>query len=170
VSRAEALPKTMRPRRARSSVPSCRSTSSPKARATSRTSDGLTSYRPCATLSALTSAHPFSRSISATRLFPDAMFPVTAMVSMFPSSLRVDPRLADADFRNQGDGQRHRLFHLALDQRGCLRNGGFVDLEHEFVVDLQQHRAGECAVPQFVMQADHGDLDQVRGAALDGRV
>src|SRR5690606_1575945 len=59
---------------------------------------------------------------------------------------------------------------FALHQRGGFVDSGFVHLEHQFVVHLQQHGAGGLAVLQLFVQADHGDLDEVGGAALDGRV
>jgi hypothetical protein len=54
-----------------------------------------------------------------------------------------------------------------------LLDDGFLaggDLEHELVVDLENHPCFETAGPELIPDPEHGDLDHVGGGALDGHV
>src|SRR5690606_40106476 len=44
------------------------------------------------------------------------------------------------------------------------------DLDHEFVVDLQEHAGSEPTVEEIRVDPEQCDLHDVGGAALDGRV
>src|SRR2546423_1241773 len=54
--------------------------------------------------------------------------------------------------------------HQLLDRRRLARR----DLQHQFVVDLQQHPRGELLPLQRLAHPDHRHLDDVRRRALDG--
>ena len=47
---------------------------------------------------------------------------------------------------------------------------GGEDVEEEFVVDLEGHAGAEMARGDLSVDADHGELDEVGGGALQGRV
>jgi hypothetical protein len=47
---------------------------------------------------------------------------------------------------------------------------GGEDVEEELVVDLEGHAGAEDAARDLGVDADHGELDEVGGGALQGRV
>ena len=59
---------------------------------------------------------------------------------------------------------------FALDQLAQVLHLVRRRFEDEFVVDLEQHRALESAAHELVVDADHRQLDEVRGGALQRRV
>src|SRR5215208_5955727 len=94
------------------------------------------------------------------------------------AALRFQPVCPRAGLHEEGHRQLHRVLHLAFHERGDLVQLRLRHLEHQLVVHLEEHlglppAGGLRAVasgPQRPVDADHGDLDQVRGRALDGGV
>ncbi len=88
--------------------------------------------------------------------------------------MHLGPVVADAGLDHQGHIETHRriggIFHHHchhLDRFGDLPFGRF---EHQLVMDLEQHPGGKPRILQGARHADHGALDDIGGAALDGRV
>src|SRR5205823_494213 len=53
--------------------------------------------------------------------------------------VRLQPVLADTDLDHDGNIQRQGVLHLVFDQRGDLLLLRLAQVEHEFVVDLEDH-------------------------------
>ena len=62
------------------------------------------------------------------------------------------------------------MFHLLLDEGLQFVGLGGEDVEEEFVVNLEGHAGAELARGDLGVDADHGQLDEVSGGALQGRV
>src|SRR5690606_6874245 len=80
------------------------------------------------------------------------------------------PVRARADRDAERDAELDGGSHLAADQflhPGPLARG---DLQDDLVVDLEEHAGGQAGLAQGAVQVQHGDLDDVGGGALDGRV
>src|SRR5256885_1490783 len=82
-------------------------------------------------------------------------------------TLRINPIAYHTDTYDERHSQTRGPFHMAFYQvRGApllpLRH-----LEHELVVHLQQHPSREILFAQGPLDADHGDLDQVRRRSLE---
>ena len=65
---------------------------------------------------------------------------------------------------------RESSLHFLLEQVHCGFLLGFGRLEDELVVHLQNQAAFQPLTQQAVAHAHHGDLDDIRRRALDGRV
>ena len=70
----------------------------------------------------------------------------------------------------EGDGEGDDALHRLLDEGADGLDLGVGDIEEEFVVDLEGHAGLEAALAQFAIDADHGELDDVGGGALDGHI
>jgi hypothetical protein len=75
--------------------------------------------------------------------------------------MRFQPRLTDAGFDFDGHFQFNRVFHSLLNEREDFFLFGFVEIEHQFVVNLQQHARAEFSPRESGVDADHRDLDHV---------
>jgi len=84
--------------------------------------------------------------------------------------LDVAPVGAEGYFGEDGDGEGGDVFHLLLDEGVEFVGLGGEDVEEEFVVDLEGHAGAELARGDLRVDADHGQLDEVGGGALQGRV
>ena len=58
-------------------------------------------------------------------------------------SMRLEPILADAHLHRNGHVQRNGGLHPLFDQRQDLLLLGLVEVEHQFVVDLEQHAGAQ---------------------------
>ena len=78
------------------------------------------------------------------------------------------PPSSDSDV--QGDrelcGPAHLLLEEVLDRLGLSGR----NLDEELVVDLQKNAACQCLLAQRTVDVNHGLLDDIGGAALDGGV
>ena len=76
----------------------------------------------------------------------------------------------DADVGDDWDAELGGVLHLVPDEvlHGLALPGD--DVEEEFVVDLEGHAGVEAAVADGFVDAQHGDLDEVGGGALQGGV
>src|SRR5207245_11285230 len=84
--------------------------------------------------------------------------------------LRIDPIHSHTDTYDQMDAQDGGSLHMAFYQlRGDLRLPTR-DLNHKFVMHLQDHAGPEPLLLQGAGNADHRDLDQVRSRTLEGGV
>ncbi len=85
-------------------------------------------------------------------------------------SFQVAPVGAEAQVGNQGHIELDHAFHLGADQ--LIDFFGLVagNVEEQFVVHLENHARLEIALPDFAVERDHGQLDEVGGGALEGRV
>ncbi len=84
--------------------------------------------------------------------------------------LDVAPVLAEAYFGDDGDGEGGGGLHLGFDKLLHLFGFSGDDVEEEFVVDLEGHEGTEFTAGDFGVDAEHGDLDEVGGSALQRRV
>jgi hypothetical protein len=84
--------------------------------------------------------------------------------------LDVAPVGAEGEFGEDGDGEGGDVFHLLLDEGVEFFGLGGEDVEEELVVDLEGHAGAEDAARDLGVDADHGELDEVGGGALQGRV
>src|SRR4051812_30908798 len=75
--------------------------------------------------------------------------------------MRFEPSLAGADFDDDGDSEGDGGLHLFLDDWPDLRFLGFVNVEDQFVVDLEEHAGLELSVSELAVDVDHGELDHV---------
>src|SRR5579863_983042 len=62
------------------------------------------------------------------------------------------------------------IFHVLADERAHDVNFFFGNFEDQFVVDLQGHARFEFALAERDVNANHGDLDEIGGGALQGGV
>ena len=69
----------------------------------------------------------------------------------------------DRDGVGEGEGGLHGVDDLG-DQ--CV-GFGFVEVEDEFVVDLEDHLCPGTGLAEELVDFDHGELDHVGGGALD---
>ena len=84
--------------------------------------------------------------------------------------MRFKPIFAKSDARDERNFEFHGAFHFRFDhlrERFDLLAGAFKD---EFVVDLEHHAEREVLVVDAFLDADHGNFDEVGGAALHGSV
>src|ERR1019366_8352786 len=86
--------------------------------------------------------------------------------SNFLRLLDVAPVGAQAHFGDYGDAEFGDVFHFVLDQRAEFFGLGGEDVEEEFVVDLQRHARTQVAFGDGCVDAEHGELDEVGGGAL----
>src|SRR5271165_7093231 len=84
--------------------------------------------------------------------------------------LQIPPIRSHAEIHLQRDLELEDVFHLLYDQRLHYIEFGFGDFEHQLVVHLQQHARFEVALAQFLIDANHGQLNEVGGGALQQRV
>src|SRR5690606_12552813 len=84
--------------------------------------------------------------------------------------LALVPRLAKAALDTERDLERERVFHPIRDEGAGLVRPVGRHLEEELVVDLEQHAGAVASLAERPVDLDHGDLDDVRRTALDGRV
>ena len=61
----------------------------------------------------------------------------------------VEPGGAGADVDLERDGERHRVLHRVLDERGDLGDLALRAVEDEFVVDLQHEARAKAALAQL---------------------
>src|SRR6266481_864823 len=84
-----------------------------------------------------------------------------------PLALRqVSPVGADSDFYHQRHGEGVSFFHELAHQGAHDVKFGFGDFEDQFVVHLEGHAGPQVALAESGVDTDHGELDQVRGGAL----
>ena len=86
------------------------------------------------------------------------------------SLMRFEPVFAESDAGDERNFEFHGAFHFRFDhlrERFHLFTRAF---ENEFVVDLQHHAEREVFVVDALLDADHGNFDEVGGAALHWRV
>ena len=84
--------------------------------------------------------------------------------------MRFEPVFAESDARDERNFEFHGAFHFGFDhlrERFDLIAGAF---EHEFVMHLEHHAEREVLVVDALLDADHGDLDEVGGTALHGGI
>src|SRR5579872_3647761 len=62
------------------------------------------------------------------------------------------------------------ILHVLTNQRPHHVQLSFGDFEYKLVVDLQSHAGFEFALPQGGVNANHGDLYEIGGSALQRRV
>src|SRR5918996_4432472 len=75
-----------------------------------------------------------------------------------------------ADVGAQRNGEVVGRLHLFLDDLGGLLDAVLRDLEHQLVVDGQEHPALEARLTQRLVHAKHAELEHVGRAPLDRRV
>src|ERR1017187_7488723 len=85
-------------------------------------------------------------------------------------SFDVPPGGAEAYFGDDGDAEFGDVFHLVLDESAKFFGFGGDYVEEEFVVNLQGHERAQFARGDFGVDAEHGELDEVGGSALQRRV
>jgi len=85
-------------------------------------------------------------------------------------SFDVSPVGAEGYFGEDGDAELGDVFHLVLDEDAEFVGFGGEDVEEQFVVDLEGHAGAEMARGDLGVDANHGELDEVGGGALQGRV
>ena len=84
--------------------------------------------------------------------------------------MRFEPVFAESDAGHERNFEFHGAFHFGLDhlrERFDLIAGAF---ENEFVVDLEHHAEREVFVVDALLDADHGNLDEIGGGTLHGGV
>src|ERR1039458_9572043 len=84
--------------------------------------------------------------------------------------LDVAPVGALAYFGDDGDAEFGDVFHFVLDEGAEFFGFGGEDVEEEFVVDLEGHARAQAARGDFGVDAEHCELDEVGGGALQRRV
>jgi len=62
------------------------------------------------------------------------------------------------------------IFHLFANKGSYGIHFRFGDFKNQFVVDLQKHAGFQVACSQFAVDADRGQLDQIGGRSLQGRI
>ena len=84
--------------------------------------------------------------------------------------MRLQPRTPHPRLGNQRNRKRERCLHFEFDELAERIDLGRVGVKHQFVVNLKDHGALEAFALKAVVDADHGELHDVGGGALDGRV
>ena len=84
--------------------------------------------------------------------------------------LQVPPVFACAYFYQQRHRQRVDLLHLIPHQGAHAIHFIFGNFENQFVVNLQGHARLQALLAESGVDADHGNLDQIGGGALQWRV
>src|SRR5574338_882946 len=83
------------------------------------------------------------------------------------SHLRLDPVRTLPHVDHEWHREFRRVLHLVADEFPNIFQLGSRYLEHQFVVNLQQHPRLEPTLRQGALDIDHRDLDQVRRRSLD---
>lgn len=83
------------------------------------------------------------------------------------TSVRLRPAMAGAGFRDQRDTQAGGRFHRLADQIGGFSSFRLRHLQHQFVVDLEQHAPLKSGIGKGRRDTDHGALDDIGGRSLD---
>ena len=85
--------------------------------------------------------------------------------------MRVEPVVGDVDGDFGGEAvERERVLHVVGDEVAELLFFGAVEVEDEFVVDLDEEARAEVEALYVVVYAHHGYLYHVGGGALHGHV
>src|SRR2546425_527703 len=81
--------------------------------------------------------------------------------------LGIDPIPAHAGTYDQRNAQPAGGFHMAFYKLARDRLLRFRDLEHQLVMDLEHHPSAEVSLAERPVDANHRDLDEVGGGALE---
>lgn len=82
----------------------------------------------------------------------------------------VKPVFSHAHVDDDGDAERHGVHHLLPDHGSNFFTLVAMDVDDELVVDLKDELGAKLLALEGVLDPNHGDLDHVGSAALDGRV
>ena len=85
-------------------------------------------------------------------------------------SMRRQPVRTYADLHLDWDLQRNRRLHLFFDNGAHFFFLAGMEIEHQFVMHLEEHSRIEFSAEQLPVDGDHGEFDHIGGRSLNGRV